>query len=207
MRKILLTSTGLQNNNFYNAFSSLLNKPLNQVVVLLIPTASERSEDELFFVRKTQRELINVGIQDKNIIWFNSTSNCHFNQMFDCIVVCGGNTYYLLSKLKESHYFEFISNKIDEGIPYIGISAGSVVATNNIEYIQCMDENDCHISDFKGFGWIEGILLPHFDEKEETKRIVESERASGHTVYTISDEQAVLINDENISIITVDIEL
>lgn len=205
MKKILLTSTGLQNKNFYKAFKSLLNKPIEKVIVLFIPTASARSNEEMFFVRKTQKEFIDVGIKEKNIIWFNADSKQHFNQKFDCIVVCGGNTYYLLSKLKESKYFDFIKSKVERGIPYIGISAGSVIATNDINYIKCMDDNDCDLNDFKGFSWLDGFLIPHYKENDEIKDIAVLRKMYRQKVYTISDEQAVLISDHKITIVNKDI--
>ncbi len=44
------------------------------------------------------------------------------------IVVGGGNTFHLVKKLHEENLLEAIREKVKEGIPYIGWSAGSVVA-------------------------------------------------------------------------------
>jgi dipeptidase E len=50
----------------------------------------------------------------------------------DAIFVGGGNTFRLLGKLYERKLLEVIRRRIREGVPYIGSSAGSVIAASTI---------------------------------------------------------------------------
>jgi len=76
---------------------------------LFIPTAS-RTEEELFYVEKSKQELLNLGILKNNIINFNLDKELSEEELniFDSIYICGGNTFYLLHKLRESKFDEVI---------------------------------------------------------------------------------------------------
>jgi len=165
MKKILLTSSGLSNEKIKNCFIALIGKPIEDIVILFVPTAS-RSKDEVFYVEKTRQQFLKFGILEKNIINFVADNPIYIQQIFDSIVVCGGNSFYLLSKLKETKYFDFFNQKVDEGTTYVGISAGSVIATKNISYINELDINDCGLKNFNSFGWLDGMLIPHYSDDD-----------------------------------------
>jgi len=165
MKRLLLTSSGLSNTAIKQEFLNLVGKPVKEIIVLFVPTAS-RSEDDLFYVEKARHQLLNLGVLEKNIIDFVVDSPVHKEQNFDSIVVCGGNSFYLLSKLKETKYFDFFNQKVDEGTTYVGISAGSVIATKNISYINELDINDCGLKNFNSFGWLDGMLIPHYSDDD-----------------------------------------
>ena len=60
----------------------------------------------------------------------------------DCIVVGGGNTFHLLATMYDKRIMEVIKRKVNNGVPFIGWSAGSNVAcptictTNDMPIIQ-----------------------------------------------------------------------
>ena len=117
-----------------------------------IPTAS-RTEEELVYVRKTYEELLASGILPDHITVFEidkclENGNCYDLYAYDCFVVCGGNTYYLLYKLKESGFLDKIRKAVEKGILYVGISAGSVIASSSIAHISFLDENDMRAGGF-----------------------------------------------------------
>jgi len=47
---------------------------------------------------------------------------------YDVIYMCGGNTIYLLQQLQKTGSYDLIIEKVRAGKPYIGTSAGSIVA-------------------------------------------------------------------------------
>ena len=60
-------------------------------------------------------------------------------QRCDLIYVSGGNTFYLLQELEKSGAKTIIREQVDEGKPYIGESAGSIIMAPNISYAKDMD--------------------------------------------------------------------
>lgn len=197
MKNILLTSTGLEHNAVADKFLSILPKDANELKILFIPTAS-RTEEEMFFVRKSLNELLQVGINNNNITWFDpDNTSTHLDRAeIDCVYVCGGNTFYLLRKLRESGYLAKIQKWVNEGMLYIGASAGSVIATPDINYILCMDTNDCGLCDTSGLSFIAASIIPHYTD--EFLEVAGFLRKNGSEVLTISDSQAIFIQGEEI---------
>lgn len=200
MKNVLLTSTGLQYNAVAEKFLSVIPKPANELKILFIPTAS-RTDEEMMFVKKSENELLSVGVNKDNIFWFDvdDKSANYGSADFDCVYVCGGNTFYLLKKLKESGYFTKLLDWINNGILYVGTSAGSVIAAPDINYILCMDTNDCNLNDTSGFSLISSSLIPHYTEEfAESASIFRRENGN---VLTISDNQALYLSDKGVEMV------
>jgi len=78
----------------------------------------------------------------------------------ECIVVGGGNTWELLKKIHENGLIEPIREKVLNGTPYIGWSAGSNIACPTIR-----TTNDMPITDplgFDAFNLIPFQINPHY---------------------------------------------
>ena len=167
MKKMLLTANGLSTPEIREVFHEMTGNDGKNVRVLFIPTAS-RTEEELVYVRKTYEELLASGILPDHITVFEidkclENGNCYDLYAYDCFVVCGGNTYYLLSKLKESGFLDKIRKAIEKGILYVGISAGSVIASSSIAHISFLDENDIGLADFSALGFVCEKIVPHYE--------------------------------------------
>ena len=201
MKKMLLTSTGLQYDAVAQRFISMIPKATCELRILFIPTAS-RSIDELKMVQKSLVELLNTGVKKDNIFWFEPDvpATHRDNTEVDCIYVCGGNTYYLLKKLKECGMYEKIQKWVENGLLYIGASAGSVISAPDIDYIQCMDTNDCNLIDTSGLSLIPELLIPHYcDEFTED---VNKLRVDHPNLYAITDYQAIAVCDDKYELVS-----
>jgi dipeptidase E len=82
------------------------------------------------------------------------------------VVVCGGNTFYLLHHMKESGFFDALPRYLEAGLVYVGSSAGAIVATPDIGYASTVDDRSKGgpLGD-GGFGYIDRPILPHMDHE------------------------------------------
>lgn len=78
----------------------------------------------------------------------------------DCIIVGGGNTFHLVAEMHKFDLIEAVRNKVQQGTPYIGWSAGSNLAcptlctTNDMPIVQP--------ASFNGLGLIPFQINPHY---------------------------------------------
>jgi len=185
--KLLLTSAGFLNKGVSDIFLQLLNKPVEQISIIFIPTAS-RTEEEIKYVNKSKQELVNLGI--KNITTLNLDHKITADEIknVDVIYICGGNTFYLLQKIRESCLDRLLLNY--DGL-YVGVSAGSIVAGPNIEIASPGDENDIGLSDLTGMKLVDFAVAPHY-QMEDQAVIDELKNQVDYEIVTLTDNQAVL---------------
>ncbi len=200
--KLLLTSTGLSNPNLSKRFLELLKIRPEIAHVLFIPTASFGSDCgpvERGYVEESKKELIQLGINHKNIIDFDADSppNPKNLKSINVVYICGGNTFYLLSKIRETKFDRIIPDLIKGGAVYVGVSAGSILAGPNIDIAEPFDANDIGIKDLTALNLTNIIVSPHYTEKD--KNIVEKyKRKEKFSVIPLTDLQALSI-EGNIS--------
>jgi dipeptidase E len=78
----------------------------------------------------------------------------------EAIIVGGGNTFHLLRMLQENNLLASIARKVEEGIPFIGWSAGSnltcptIRTTNDMPIVEPVD--------FNALGLIPFQINPHY---------------------------------------------
>lgn len=189
--KLLLTSAGFVNKEVSDLFLKLLNKPVDQVKIAFIPTAS-RTEEEIKYVEESRRELLDLGI--KNIVTLNLDHKIKTDEIkyFDAIYVCGGNTFYLLSKIFESGLDKILKDY--QGL-YVGVSAGSIVVGPNIEISAPWDENDIKLVDTTGLGIVNFAVAPHYQRKEKSI-IDEIQSRVEYEIIRLTDNQAVFVDGD-----------
>lgn len=199
--KLLLTSTGFTNPRIGDFFVNLLNKPLSEVKVIFIPTAS-RSKEELYYVEESKNELIQRGIKTSNLSIYNLDKRLSYNAVkdYDVIYVCGGNTFYLTLKIREDGFDKVIKRLVKEDKLYLGVSAGSVLAGPNIDIASPYDPNDVKLKDWTGLGLTDIIVSPHYtdNDKEVVKKFKKEEK---YKVIPLTDNQALFISDKEKKII------
>lgn len=201
MTKLLLTSAGLINQNIIKNFLQLLNKPIYQAKIIFIPTAA-RSSEELKYVNKSKKKLVDLGIIKKNIKTINLNTPINFNDVknYDACYVCGGNTFYLLKKIRETNFDKIIKEFINDNKLYVGVSAGSILAGPNIDIAIPFDKNDIDLKNLTGLNLTKIIVSPHYCKKE--KIIIDNfKKKSKYKIIPLTDNQALLINNKEVKII------
>lgn len=201
MTKLILTSTGFASQNISNRFLSLINKPVSKIKVIFVPTAA-RSEEELKYINEAKKELLDIKIQENNIKTLNLNNPIKYEEIkdYDAMYVCGGNTFYLLKKVRESGFDKAITEFVKKDKLYFGVSAGSIIVCSNIEIASPCDENDVNLKDLKGLNLVDVIVSPHYCEKER-QDVEKFKKKSKIPVITLTDSQALLVIDDNKEII------
>ena len=123
----------------------------------------------------------------------------------DIVLVAGGNTFYLMEKLKESGADKVIKEFIEKGGMYIGSSAGSIICCPTIEGAEEFDDPSLapKLDNFDGMGIFKDVIIPHTQKKKYSERIkktTEKLKSKGYKVYQLTDDN-VLFFDGNSSVI------
>ena len=135
--------------------------------MLIIPIAS------LLGMETAERErncAAMLGFKKENIYIYDEFKPTELLDIeFSYIVVLGGHTLRLLSKVRELHLDTFIKDQVANGAIYLGFSAGAYLACDDIEYVKNYDKNDGFITDgnFLALGFTNKYVLCHFDYRDE----------------------------------------
>lgn len=84
----------------------------------------------------------------------------------NAIVVAGGNTQYLLEHMQKSGFANAVKPCVEQGVWYIGISAGAVVAGPDIFHIKSIEPQQTAqpLSDHTGLTLVPYRIVPHANE-------------------------------------------
>lgn len=121
---------------------------------------------------------------------------------FAGIYIGGGNTPYLLKKLKESQLQKFIKRCLAKNIPIYGGSAGALVFSRSIISSLYYDKNWVEIKNLEGFDILNGKEITcHYSEKEDEKvRKMIKEHNLGY-ILALTERNGLFINNNKISLI------
>jgi dipeptidase E len=145
---------------------------------------------------------MSLGFKLKNIDIQGKTSKQLTDELDTCtiIFVAGGNTFYLLQEAQKSGFLDIVRSKIQAGTVYIGSSAGSILATNDISYVSDLDKmSDApDLQGTQGLGIVDIEPHVHFgDPKSFKKRIIRfiKQYESTSKRILVRDDQALIIKD------------
>lgn len=194
--KLLLTSAGLSNEIIAEEFRKLLDKPMEQVKVIFIPTAS-RTEEERYYVNISKQELIDLGIIEIKVLDIDHEITYDEIKDYDVLYVCGGNTFYLLDQIRKFNFDKLIKRFIEEDKLYLGVSAGTYITCPTIEHASWdyPDKNDVGLDDLTGLNLIPFLLTAHYepDIKDVTKEEISKTK---YKTRILTDQQALVVTDE-----------
>ena len=181
MRKVLLTSAGFENTKIMDAFLEMLEVAPKNAKALFVPTAANNA-DAILVLPKCLNDLINSGLKAKNISVYDLHELKTLEEIskYHVIYFCGGSTNYLLSRMKEIGFDKELIKYVDNGGIYIGVSAGSLIATNSIKYnlgiINCTLA--VHRSKGSNCGPIDTTNCPHIELSNSQAIIITSDQCS-----------------------------
>lgn len=157
---LLLSSSRVGDTKYLQHALSLIKAKLNGVSELLFIPYAGVTVNYDDYTAMVQSALIDSGIIVKGIHKFDDPVKAI--NTAKAIAVGGGNTFHLLHQLYQHNLIKAIQDKVTQGIPYIGWSAGSNVAGLSIR-----TTNDMPIIEPKSFDALQLVnfqLNPHYTD-------------------------------------------
>jgi dipeptidase E len=204
-KKILLASTSTLYNGAYLDYliPDLKLHFSNCNTLLFIPFARPSGISHDDYTKKVSECFAKINIQVKGIHEYDNYKEAVKNA--EGIFTGGGNTFLLVSELYNHDLIDVLKEVIENGIPYLGTSAGS-----NIGGLTMNTTNDMPIvlpKSFSTLGLIPFNLNPHYlDADKQSKhmgetretRINEFHKVSTIPVLGLREGSWLEIDDENI---------
>jgi dipeptidase E len=201
MKKLFLTSNFFEVADKLQPFLSKNPKSLN---LAFIPTASNLSADRTYtYADKSLLETIGFKVTEIDLVGLNSGEIEEKLKNQDVIFVGGGNTYYLLDQARKSGFDKIVKRKINEGIVYIGSSAGSILVCPRIDFIEDLDDPTVvNLTDFSGLNLVDFLLLPHFDDSQNQfkNRSILKKWEAKYKVIPLPNDQVVCVENGKVAI-------
>ena len=199
MGTLFLSSSGL-NENATRAFWECIEKEPANTKAIFVPSAAVVNDGAREGIAICVERLMNMGIPLKNIfiydlalllsIGYERTYSSYLKDIpaqlrlmsveelnqYDIIVFCGGDANALLNEVKRTGFSEPLKRAIENGLIYLGISAGSMIAAGNFA---------------DGLGYLTNPLIPH------TEKGIPCGEVPKDGLIELSDGQVVLIKGDH----------
>ena len=191
--KLILSSCDFRNAHSCQRIHENLTKPIEQCRLLFIP--NEKATSETIRSGKYDSRMMEFGFQRDHIHIFDYEAPEAFTDLqLDMIYISGGNTFQMLQKIRKCGFEKEIIRYVKSGVTYIGGSAGAHLATMDISHVSAFDTVPEDMTDFRGFGLFDGILICHYTP--ERKALYEQLKADGkYKVYALTDQESIVVKN------------
>jgi len=222
--KLLLTSTGVTNDSINAALVELLDKPIDQAKAVYIPTAIYGSHGGADYAWIALQQTAALGWGQLAILELTAMPSMGEDnwlatlQTADAIVVGGGNTHYLCYWLHASGLAARLPELLEKAV-YVGISAGSMVATHELRFDPSVLKSSgaYHDDEYgesapvgfgsaKALGLTDFVMRPHIGNDYfpgATFALMEKAAAEINVpLYAIDDMTAIKVVDDAVDIVS-----
>lgn len=203
MRTLFLTSGGL-NEEKTGLFWQYIGKEPKDAKVIMVPSAGVGNDGAREGIIVCMERLMNMGIPMDHILIYHLSfllsvgyertyssyirdipaqfrlMNAQELSEYDMIVFCGGNAQTLLEEVNRTGFSKPLKQAVENGLVYLGISAGSMIAAGNFA---------------DGLGYLANPLIPHAEKEYPYGAVPEN------GLIELADDQIVLIRGERQEII------
>ena len=203
MRTLFLSSNGLNENTSFE-FWKCVGKDPADTKVIFVPSAAVKNDGAREGIAVCVERLMYMGIPFENILIYDlallvsagyeRTYSSYVQEIpaqirlmsaaeldqFDVVVFGGGDASILLDELKRTGLADTIKQAIENGLVYLGISAGSMVAAGNLP---------------DGLGYLENPIIPHADHGVSCGEVPEDgpiNLMDGQTILIKGDQKMII---------------
>lgn len=191
--KLVLSSCGIINEKLKKETLKLFSKPIKEVKLLFITTAADgevgTNKD---WIEEEFNTILDLGILKENIMEYKIGDPVNIDD-YDGIYVLGGNTFYLMDKVRKYDFGKVIKEALEKNKVYIGSSAGSEIVCKSIEMALPYDKNEVELTDMSGLSLVDFAVIPHANKKAEF--VKEYSNKSKYKVISLSDGDGIVINE------------
>lgn len=210
--KLLLTSSGFTNNSIANALLELAQEPFSGLNLAFIPTAANVEEgnkgwliDDLYNCKK-------LGFASIDVVDFSALPRDIWRkrlEMAEVLLFGGGNTFHLIYWLKKSGLDKLLPKMLERKV-YVGISAGSMVASKSLSLSQSKrlyyPEGIGEYKGNKGLGFVDFLIRPHLNSshfpKVRIKYLQKLAKEIPEPIYAIDDNSAVKVAGSKVTVVS-----
>ena len=195
MRTLFLSSSGLNENTSIEFWKCIKKDPADTKVIF-VPSAAVGTDGAREGIALCVEGLMNMGIPFENILIYDlsllisenykRTYSCYVQNIptpirlmsveeinqYDAIVFCGGDASRLLNEVKRTGFSTPLKQAVENGLIYLGVSAGSMIAAGNFP---------------DGLGYLTNPIIPHAEE--------------GTSCATLSSDEPVKMVDGQVIVI------
>ena len=201
--KLMLTSSGLSNNSLKNALRELVT---GQIKIAFIPTAANMSKEDKGWLIQDLVNCKDVGAVDiVDISALKKEEWLPRLEWANVIFVGGGDTAYLAEWIIKSGLDKEFPRLLEKRV-YVGISAGSIVASKSIQASSDYLYGDEVKNPPAGLGLVSFYVRPHLNNKSFPKVNEEhlGELASKFDgdLYGLDDCSGIVFNDGKIEVVS-----
>ncbi len=202
-RSIFLTSDGLSQAS-KAVFLEHIGKKTDSIKLMVVPTAGILSDSAREGLAVCLSELMAMGIRYENITVYNlelviskgyvRTYSAYVSEIsplvrlvtadelasYDAIVISGGDASFLTAEMNRTGFANEVKKAVDDGLVYVGISAGSMLAAGSFE-------NGLHL--------IKNAVIPHWNNEIVTalpNDDAEIRLSDGQVIYIAGDRMELL---------------
>ncbi len=175
--------------------------------VEIIPTASLKEETDIHVKKAVEiYKKLNLNIEIMELTEHTEEVLKNRIKNTDFLHVSGGNTFFLLQEIKRKNLIEFIRERIDSGMVYVGESAGTLITCPDIFYADDMDNKSLasELKNTRGLDIIPFYPLPHY-QNEPFAEIVEKTLVKYDCklkLFPFSNNEAIVVDGEEMDVVT-----
>ncbi|MCW2604041.1 MAG: peptidase [Pseudonocardiales bacterium] len=124
----------------------------------------------------------------------------------DVLYVGGGNTFYLLDKVRRSGLDALLPRQFDRGMLYIGLSAGASLMGPDVEPMAIMDDPSVapDLVSTEGLGYLAEVPIPHVASGLYEPEVFDGairEFGGRFSLRLLRDDEALLVEDGDVTLI------